>query len=467
MLLQAPACPTRSVPTGTPGSPPVNLKYFRDGESPGRAFNGDRCDRIGAIPAWTRSAPANSGQNFREGGTNSCSEGAVLKWAAGAVAPNTDVEGGSGASLQTPEKTSGTLRLRLSGSFLDGVVPCATALEREAAASKRLKVPSSSSPRQRRTRPLDDGVYGAGQRKAVKKAHVRHLPRNSPFLPSSLKTTAAPSSTEKRGDSSAAVAAAFCSRHTSPGFIVSGYSVLEPAAQHRQAKPEQGLHVRIKEIDRGPEEPRNEASVTGTADDDLSSIQILRVPAAPICKPLSWEGPSDSVARRLAAAPAPGVASEPKSIRPGWTPPAFSGRSGTGTAAAVAAKDVQNLTPTITIPRATIKPCLVSDLVGMISRSPPSPSPPATCGRAFGVISPLFWGAAIGRLLSTPRMETGSGSPCAAATPNSEGGRYFRNNSGVTIAGRGAAFFPVRPSAGRSSYSRAGRNKRCLRAEVK
>ena len=457
------------------------------------AFTGDQCDKKDATSTPTRSSPPSSGPSPRDGDTISAANGtpperAVVKWGTKNEGHETEADGGSGASLPAPAQAPDTLRFPLSGSL-----PCAKILEQDAAAWKPdigPSVPLSPTPRQRCTLPLEDDARGAAQPITVKKSRVARCPRNGHFRPSGLQTTAAPSSSEKRSAAApaAAAAAAFDPRCATPGFTVSGYIVPEPVARHKPAKPE-------REIDHGPDGPGNEASATGAADrkhqplfDDLSlsSDQSIRVPLAPSCRPPTWEDPSDSVARDLveqssnvtqnarkrhrqgptAAVPASAVASENRRVLPGWTPPTFGIGSRAGTAAAVAAKDVQNVMPTIPIRRAMMKPCLVADLVDMVSRSPPSPSPPTTCGRAFGVISPPSWSAeaGIGRLLATPRTDSGLCLPRAAVAPSGQGQQPSRNGSGVPIASSSSAFFPVRPRAGRRTPVLAGR-ARCLRAE--
>lgn len=485
MFLQPRECPTSSTPITTPAPPPILVQSCRDGESFGRASTGDQYDKKGATPKPTHSAPPKSGPHPRDGGTISAAndtapEGTVMKWSTGTA------KGGSGASLPAPAQAPDTLRFPLSGSL-----PCAKILEPDAATwnpEVGPSVPLSSTPRQRCTLPLEDGVCGAGQPIVVKKTLVARFPRNAQLRPSGLQTTAAPSSSEKRS--------------AAAGFTVSGYVAPAPAAQHQQAKPERGLHTKAIETDQGLHGPRNEASTTETADgkhqplfNDLSSDQIIHVPVAPTCRPPSWEGPSDSIARRNPVEPsssatrnarkryrqgltaAAAVVSEKlRAPPPGWTPPTLGGGSGVGTAAAVAANDVQYVMPAIPVPRAMVQPGLVADLVDMVSRSPSlSLSPPATRGRAFGVISPLSWSSAdagIGRLLSTPRIDSRL---ClrraAAAATNSEGGTTpFRNSSsgssGAPVASSSAAFFPVRPRAGRHTPVLT-RRARCLRAEAR
>eukprot|EP00752_Nemacystus_decipiens_P003016 g2797.t1 len=350
----------------------------------------------------------------------------TTKCPTGTPAQGTYAGGRSGASSPALAQVPDTLRFLVPGSL-----PCAKILERDAAAlnpEAGPSVPLSSTPRQRCTGSLEDGVFGVGKPIVLKQARASRFPRNASCFSSGLQTTAAPSISEKGGCTAAAANSAagsaaageFDPSCTIPGFAVSGYVIPESVAQRQPAKPEREMHTKNAGIDRRLcNGPGNETSpTTESADwnrhplfDDLSSDRSIRVPVVPTCRPPSWEEPSDgsagsnrvalsSVARKgyhrlrpRAATPASAVFSENRRIAPGWTPPTFTGGSGAGTAAAVAAKDVHNVMPTITIPRATGKPCLVADLVGMVSQSLPSPSPPATCGRAFRVISPLSWTA--------------------------------------------------------------------------
>lgn len=442
IILQALKCLTHSVPIATPESPSISVKSCRDGEASGRALTGDRCDGTSAAPTWTRihsSAPPNSGPNPRESDTISAtndtpSKGAVPKWAAGTVAQEVGAEG-SGASLLAPAQASDTLRLPLSGRCLDGVTPCMPILGQDSAAwnLKGPKIPLPSTPRQRCTLTCEDGMYVAGQSQSAQ------------FV---SKTTAAPSSTEKRD----VAAAAFDARSITPGFTVSRYI---PTSRHQSARSERGPHFN------GPE---NEAPVKETADgnhhillDDLSSGQGITVPAAPTCEPPSWEHPSDRVARNrfgssyialkrcrqiLAGETDSAVSSEQRRTPPGWTPtPVTSRGSGAGTAAAAAAKDVQHVMPRISIS---------GGLEDVVSRSPRSPSPVA-----LGALSPLSWGTDTSRLQLTPRMDS---------PPHSERATPFRNSGSDPIPG--CAFFPVRPRAGRRTSVLAGR-QRCIGAQIR
>ena len=399
--------------------------------------------------------------NLLKGGGDGASalEREPTLWAAAAAtAPTAPKAGTTVAETSASARAQPMSTAPLSGSFANGGMPgFGAALE---IGGPIAQMPFT--PRQRHEVQQGDG-FSAGSTSAAKNVLVsRHLPTDSSSGTSRLKSVI---STSSIGTSAAAAAVdsttAPTSRAASPWLTAS--ESLEPEVDCRLESDasEQRLGIKPKEIELrlglGDEasgaEATSHSQLTRPLEGDLNSEETIRVPEAPPCKPPSWENahsvltirPCRPGAKAVAAAAAAAVAAAAPGRRKRrplrWTPVSLNGGSGAGAAAVAATKDVHNVLPAISIPHAIIRPRLVEDMFSLV-RSPVSPAPPLTRGRAAGDASPLRIGS--------------SDSPPRSAAQEREWTRPSLKSSCAPLS----SFFPVRPRASRCTpVSSRGRQR--------
>lgn len=359
----------------------------------------------------TKETPSKREENYRRGDDG----GSVV---------GTDLAASSSINYSTTDYTL------LSGSFLDGVVPCLL--------NQHGAMPWRSTGCQLCTTPLDN------------------CPNDGRFDTEVVAAEIATGNADK------------------PSFKRRGRTVAVKATQQRRATNASSLlKPNRQKVARGRAPRLTSASVTisgqaltdklhcSTASKKDATLFSLLSPSTPAWKPPLWDETHDVP---LAISAYPSLGRRQNRLVPASTPPMLGGGGiGAGTAAAIAAKDVHNVVPPTSTSRAIMKPVVVGNLGSPISRWPLPPSPPASGAgsyRAFGVISPRLWSEGGGdccRMSLTPRRGNGESSPW---TPGSQPGEVARwgciggngqHNSSVPVSrGNSTSFFPVRPRPGRS-----------------
>lgn len=381
----------------------------------------------------------------------------------------------SAAQSTNTAQAISTALFPLSGNFSDGVAPCSILGQHAAICTTErgtaISAPSARHGANGAAETVKDLIELGNSKRdnllcvkdlqrpmAVKRSHIR---RNEPRF--------APGVTIMSSETRSAFASA--PFPSSRSFTKKNHAVPDPGVGLKPARIEQGLPFDTAENKGGLERLIDKTPVADEVDKDqprsfhrdLSSDRDIPVPVPPPYDPSSWEDPQDTLMgirpyRSGVLASVTTVASERRREQQqrGPTQPLLFIDSCAGTVAAVAVKDVHNVTPPVSVPALIIRPYLVEDLMTFVSQPLRYPSPPVSRNncRAFGVISPFSWSAdSVDRRVTctpqpagdqdTPReavSQRGGSSPC--------GNRHIKTSSQSNNLPNNS-FFPVRPRAGR------------------